>query len=79
MEQGLEDLCKIDLIESSHVGRAVPSPREVVDDSFDYSLLLYFKNKENHDVYQVHPDHDVFIEKCAALWDQVKVYDTSDA
>lgn len=79
MEEGLADLVKIDLIQQSHIGVASPSPRDVVDDSFDYSLLLYFKNKEEQDIYQDHPDHHVFVDKCSSLWQRVIVYDTVDA
>ncbi|MEM7372191.1 MAG: Dabb family protein [Bacteroidota bacterium] len=78
MEAGLADLVKIDLIQQSHIGVASPSAREVVDDSFDYSLLLYFHNKADQDVYQDHPDHHVFVDTCSGLWEKVIVYDTVD-
>ena len=78
-EQGLRDLCQIDLIQSSHLGVAAPSPREVVDDSFDYSLLLQFRNKADQDIYQDHPDHHVFVDTCSQYWNRVQVYDATDA
>lgn len=75
LRKGAEELGEIDLVRKIYVGEAVPSPREVVDDSFSLSLLLFFDNKADQDAYQVHPDHDKFIEKCGHLWQRVQVYD----
>ena len=45
------------------VGRMVPSPRDVVDQSYQVGLTLVFKTKADHDVYQVHPQHFEFVDK----------------
>ncbi|MEM6343249.1 MAG: Dabb family protein [Bacteroidota bacterium] len=74
----MQELCKIDLIRDSRIGVVSPSDREVVDSTFDYSLLVMFDNKADHDAYQVHPDHDVFIANCKDLWARVQVYDAID-
>ena len=47
-----------------HIGRMVPSPRAVVEQSYQVALNLQFENKEAQDDYQVHPLHLEFIEKC---------------
>jgi hypothetical protein len=75
-EEGMTDLLKIDLIEKAYWGQPAGVDREVVDSSYDYSLTVIFKNRENHDAYQTHPDHDVFIENHKDLWKTVKVLDT---
>ncbi|MBA4410106.1 MAG: Dabb family protein [Bacteroidota bacterium] len=77
-EKGLHELIKVPQIQSSHIGAPVESPREVVDDSFTYSFLTFFKNKEDQDVYQTHPIHLKFIEDCQHLWEKVIVYDAVD-
>jgi FAD/FMN-containing dehydrogenase len=47
-----------------HVGRMVTSPRPVVDQSYQVALNLVFPDKQAQDVYQVHPLHLEFVEKC---------------
>jgi len=74
-EKGLADLVKVPQILKFHIARPVESPREVVDDSFTYSYMAFFKNKEDQDVYQTHPIHLKFIEDCQHLWTKVIVYD----
>jgi hypothetical protein len=61
---------------SYHIGRMVPSPRPVVDQSYQVALNLVFTDKKAQDDYQVHPLHVEFVEKsfkpnCA----KVVVYD----
>ena len=76
-EEALSDLLKINLIARAHVGKpAGTMVRPVTDNTFDYAIHLHFESKENHDAYQVHPDHDTFVERCRDWWAKVKVYDT---
>jgi plasmid stabilization system protein ParE len=77
-EKGLQELITIPLIQSSHIGKPVESSREVVDDSFTYSYLIFFSNKEDQDTYQTHPIHLKFVEECKHLWEKVIVYDAMD-
>lgn len=74
-ELGLQNLIKVPQIQSSHIGTPVESPREVVDDSFTYSYMAFFKSKEDQEIYQTHPIHLKFIEDCQHLWEKVIVYD----
>ena len=46
-----------------HIGKMVPSPRPVVDQSYQVALNLVFPSKQAQDDYQVHPLHIEFIEK----------------
>jgi len=77
-ENGLKELIKVPQIQSSHIGKPVESPREVVDDSFTYSYLAFFENKEDQDTYQTHPIHLKFVDDCKHLWEKVVVYDAMD-
>ncbi len=76
-EQGLSDLLKLPGSISGMWGvpAAVPQ-RPVVDLSWDYSLRLNFATIADHDAYQVHPDHNVFISTHSAKWQRVLVLDT---
>ena len=77
-EKGLQGLITVPQIQSSHIGTPVESPREVVEDSFTYSYMAFFNNKEDQEIYQTHPIHLKFIEDCQHLWEKVIVYDAMD-
>ena len=74
-EKGLSDLVKVPQIQSYHIGKPVGSSRDVVDGSYTYSYMTFFKNKEDQDIYQTHSIHLKFIEDCQHLWTKVIVYD----
>ena len=57
------------------IGEPAKTPREVVDNSWTYSLILSFPSKEAQDLYQKEPAHLKFIEESEALWERVQVYD----
>jgi len=46
-----------------HVGKMSPSPRPVVDQSYQVALNLVFPSKQAEQAYQVHPQHIEFVEK----------------
>jgi hypothetical protein len=75
-EQGLASLFEIDLVAG---GRwAVPAKvmlRPVIDQSWDYALTMQFATIEEHDAYQVDPDHNVFIGSFKEWWKKVLVMD----
>lgn len=59
----LQYLKPIPGLKSFHVGRMVPSHRDVVDQSYQVALNLQFETKLAQDEYQVHPLHLEFVEK----------------
>lgn len=76
-ESELAKLPAIETVASGVIGRPAPtSERPVTDHSFSFHLSLSFDSIAEHDAYQIHPDHDVFVEKCKDLWDRVVVYDS---
>ena len=57
-------------------GKAVPSQRNIVDSSFDVSLIISFVNKAALDAYLVHPIHKKLLEEIMMpLVDRIRVYD----
>lgn len=58
------------------VGVAPRSTRDVVDDSFTYSLILSFESAEAQLKYQDEQAHSIFIDTCKELWANVIVYDS---
>lgn len=77
-EQGLKTLVgDVKEVHKSEIGKPAPTPsRDVVDNSFDYSIFTWFKQIVDHDTYQEHPVHKKFIEKYAHLWEKVQVHDS---
>ncbi|MEJ1223162.1 Dabb family protein [Sediminicola sp. 1XM1-17] len=57
------------------IGRPPKASREVVDDSFTYSLVLSFESAAAQELYQKEEAHLLFIEESQELWDRVIVYD----
>jgi hypothetical protein len=75
---GLKTLSKVSTIQKSYIGKPADTNRDVIDRSYSVSWLLFFKNKEDQDKYQVDPVHLKFVEQCSPLWSRVTVYDTVD-
>lgn len=75
-EKGLQSLTNISYVKASWIGKPAGTARDVVDNSYDYALILHFDSKEDQDAYQVAPVHEEFVEKSAHTWDKVQVYDT---
>ncbi|MBE8722914.1 Dabb family protein [Sphingobacterium pedocola] len=72
-----EELRKVPTVQSLHYGKpALTTPREVVDNSFSYNLIVTFANIDDINVYETHPFHLKAIEKYSHLWTKVKVSDT---
>lgn len=72
-----EELKAIPEIKSLHYGRAAAShPRDVVDNSFSYNLLVYFDSMDDLNVYETHPIHVDAIEKYSKYWNKVMVHDS---
>ena len=46
-----------------HVGKMSPSPRAVVEQSYQVALNLIFSSKSAEQAYQIHPQHIEFVEK----------------
>lgn len=72
-----EELRTIPGIKSLHYGRpAATNPRDVVDNSFTYNLLVYFDSMEEINVYETHPIHLAAVEKYSGYWNKVVVHDS---
>jgi len=74
---GVKSLEKIETIRSMHVGvPASTEKRDVVDNSYSVSELMFFDDTAGQKTYQDHPIHQQFIADCSHLWERVVVYDT---
>jgi hypothetical protein len=65
-------------IKTKHIGIPAATNREVIDQTYTYSLLLTFENKADQDKYQDEPAHQIFIAESSDLWEKVVVYDSEN-
>ena len=74
---GVSSLLSIETVAQGYVGKpADTEKRPVVDATYDCALIVIFKDRDAHDVYQEHPIHDDF-RKLSHLWTRVQIYDSA--
>ena len=77
---GVKTLAKIEVIRELRVGVLAPTEkRDVVDNTWAVSELMFFSDIAGQASYQSHPIHLEFIKNCSHLWEKVIVYDAMDA
>ena len=77
---GVKTLSKIETVKKLRVGIvASTEKRDVVDNSWAVSELMFFSDLAGQATYQNHPVHLEFIKNCGHLWEKVIVYDAIDA
>ena len=70
------NLKQIPTLKKLSFGNAIPSNRDIVDDSFDIGLLMIFESKEDMDTYIHHPIHKNFVKNTLKPYlEKVIVYD----
>lgn len=73
---GVKTLAQISQVKALHVGIvAATEKRDVVDQSWSVSELMFFESLEDQAAYQGDPIHQEFIKNHSHLWDKVVVYD----
>lgn len=73
---GLKTLRSIKHVQSLHIGvPADTEKRNVVDNSYQVSELMFFADLAAQKAYQDDPVHKKFVDDCGGLWAKVVVYD----
>jgi len=73
---GLRTLTKIETVRGAHFGvPASTEKRDVVDNSYSASEVLFFDDTAGQKIYQDHDLHKKFVMDCSHLWERVVVYD----
>jgi len=73
---GLRTLANIETVRAAHFGvPASTEKRDVVDNSYSASEILFFDDTAGQKTYQDHPIHQQFVADCSHLWQRVVVYD----
>ena len=74
--EGVKTLAKIETVQSLHVGvLAQTEKRDVVDNTWAVSEVMFFKDLAGQATYQTHPLHLAFVKNYGHLWEKVVVYD----
>ena len=75
-EQGLVELAKVPSIAKFYWGPPAKTElREVVDNTYDYAINVFFESVEKQEAYQIDPLHLKFVKDYEALFEKVIVYD----
>ena len=61
---------------TGHVGKPAGTDREVVDNSYDYCLIVTFEDAAGHQAYQGEAPHDRFRLVAEELAERVQIYDS---
>lgn len=76
---GVKTLSKIETVRILHVGVAASTKkREVVDNSWSVSELMFFDDVAGQEAYQKHPIHLEFVKNCSDILEKVVVYDVME-
>ena len=74
--ESLRSLKQIKAADEIVIGTPAGFDRAIVDNSFDFSLIVHFKNAAAHDRYQEDPHHLSAVQKMTPMIKEVLVYDT---
>ena len=76
---GLKTLEKIKTVRKLYIGiPASTEKRDVIDNSYHASELMFFDNIKDQEAYQHDPIHKKFVGECSHLWQKVIVYDVQE-
>lgn len=76
--EGARSLATVPSVQAFYMGpHATTEARDVVDHSYDLSLVIFFADQAAEAAYQVDPIHTAFVEGSSGAWTTVKVYDVA--
>lgn len=77
--EGIRTLSAIETVRGMHVGVvASTEKRDVVENSWQVSELLFFDDLAGQATYQTHPVHLAFVKNYSHLWQKVVVFDAME-
>jgi len=50
------------------IGEPAATRRPVIDNSYDFGVVLKFRDLAAHDAYQSGQAHQTFLDTCASMW-----------
>ena len=77
-KKGMDSLGEIPAVDRVYAGIPAGTPkRPLIDDSYTYALVLFFRDLAAHDAYQSHPIHLAFNKSYKEFWARVQIYDVA--
>jgi len=74
--EGLQKLSAVKTIKQFHIGVPAETNRDVIENTYSVSWMIFFENTADQDSYQVDPIHLNFVKECSNLWNRVTVFDS---
>jgi hypothetical protein len=74
--EGLQKLSSVKTIKQFHIGVPANTNRDVIENTYSISWMIFFDNATDQDSYQVDPGHLDFVKECSHLWNKVTVFDS---
>ncbi len=71
----LKELEQIESVQALEVAVSADTPREVVDNSYDIALFVYFNDRIGHDKYQSDPIHTDAVSRFEDWIEEIRIYD----
>ena len=73
--QTIQSLKKVKSVKKLFVLTPAGTPRDIVDNSYDFALIIHFKDRAAHDAYQVDSLHVRAADVMRPLVDHLIIYD----
>jgi hypothetical protein len=70
-----EKLKEIEAVQALYSGVPANTTRATVEKTYDFAVVVHFKDLAAHDAYQKHPIHQQLLADYAYLWERVMVTD----
>ncbi len=74
-DAGVKALTTIPSVVHGTVGKPSATDRPIIDRTYDYGLMVVFKDMAGHDAYQDHPTHTPFRDVASRCCKRIQIYD----
>ena len=71
-----EFISQIEEVDSYLIGTPADTTRPIIERSYTIGLIVEFKSKKEHDIYQDHPIHKKYAAAASERYDQIMIFDT---
>ncbi|WP_420385508.1 Dabb family protein [Roseivirga sp.] len=73
-----EKLRQVEVVKALYTGKPANTTRPIVERSYDFAVIVHFKDLAAHDAYQQDPIHLNLLEKHSDKWEKVMITDVEN-
>lgn len=73
-----EKLRQVEVVKALYTGEPANTTRPIVERSYDFAVVVHFKDLAAHDAYQQDPIHLNLLEKHSDKWEKVMITDVEN-